>query len=66
MPIKDKIKPLFDELIALAEAEGLDLHTDSIERTIYYPEHPEIPLTIILGGLFTQELDIDLEEEELH
>ena len=64
--MKAKIKPLFDEMIALAEAEGLDLHTDSIERTIYYPEHPEVPLTIILGGLFTQELGIDLEEEELH
>lgn len=66
MPLKDKFKPLFDELVALAAAEGLDLTVDSIERTVYYPEYPEIPLTIVLGGLFTQELDNDLKEEELH
>lgn len=66
MPLKDKFKPLFDELIALAAAEGLDLTVDSIERTVYYPGYPEIPLTIVLGGLFTDNLEIDLDEEELH
>lgn len=66
MPLKDNWKPLFDELLDSAKQEGLDLTVDSIERTIVYPEHPEIPLTIIIGGLFYQELDPDLEEEEIH
>lgn len=66
MQLKDKWKPLFDELLDLAQQEGLDLKVDSLERTIVYPEHPEIPLTITIGGLFYQELDVDLEEEEVH
>lgn len=66
MPLKDNWKPLFDELLDSAKQEGLDLTVDSIERTIVYPEHPEIPLTIIIGGLFYQELEPDLEEEEIH
>ena len=66
MPVKDNWKSLFDELLDSAKQEGLDLTVDSIERTIVYPEHPEIPLTIIIGGLFYQELDPDLEEEEIH
>lgn len=66
MPVKDNWKPLFDELLDSAKQEGLDLTVDSIERTIVYPEHPEIPLTIIIGGLFYQELEPDLEEEEIH
>lgn len=64
MQLKDKWKPLFDELLDLAKQEGLDLTVDSIERTFVYPEHPEIPLTITIGGLFYQELN--LEEEEVH
>lgn len=66
MSVKDNWKPLFDELLDSAKQEGLDLTVDSIERTIVYPEHPEIPLTIIIGGLFYQELEPDLEEEEIH
>lgn len=64
MPVKDNWKPFFDELLDLAKQEGLDLKVDSIERTFVYPNHPEIPLTITIGGLFYQELN--LEEEEVH
>lgn len=66
MQLKDKWKPLFDELFDLAQKEGLDLTVDSIQRTIVYLEHPEIPLTIEIGGLFYQDLEVDLEEEEVH
>lgn len=51
-------------MLELAQDEGLDLTTDSINYMFTYPDkHPGILVNVTIGGMFFNE---DVEPEEIH
>lgn len=53
--MKDNLKPIFIPIIEGFKQEGLDLSSDTATFTITYPEHPEVRITINIGGMFYEE-----------
>lgn len=63
MYTKVLLRPNIDDLIRTAEAEGIDLSSDTLELTFTYPDIPHILVSIRVGGLFGMEVDLDENEE---
>lgn len=55
--LRNNILPIIEGL----KAEGLDLSCDVASVTITYPEHPEVLINISIGGMFSDEDDMDVE-----
>lgn len=49
---KEILKPIVEEVVHMAQEEGLDLMTDSLTLKFSYPDMPGIEVTFTVGGIF--------------
>ncbi len=64
MRSKGELLEIFDELIELAEAHGIDLLVDNLSMSLMFPHRPGIELHLSIGSIFDGSYSD--EEEELH
>lgn len=50
---KELLRPIVNEIVAMAREEGLDLMTDSLTMRFTYPDMPGIEVTFSVGGIFS-------------
>ena len=50
---KQILKPIVDDIVIMAQEEGLDLMTDSLTLKFSYPDLPGIEVTFTVGGIFS-------------
>ena len=49
---KQILRPIVEEITAMAQEEGMDLFTDSLTLKFSYPDMPGIEVTFTVGGIF--------------
>ena len=59
----EEMKKFILGVIEEAKKDKLDLISDSITYNFFYEEHPGVQISIMIGGLFTEDLDYELEGE---
>lgn len=64
MRSKDELVEIFDEIVELAEAHGIDLLVDNLSMSLMFPHKPGIALNLSIGSIFDGSYRD--EEEELH
>ena len=50
---KQILRPIVEEIAAMAQEEGMDLFTDSLTLKFSYPDMPGIEVTFTVGGIFS-------------
>lgn len=62
MKAKEYFREYVESALLAAEAEGLDLSTDTLNLTFTYPDLPYVQVSLTIGGMFSN-YEVELEEE---